>query len=43
MQWITESTTITVVVPNYREIRIKTLQSIIRQSGLLRYLFEVTQ
>lgn len=43
MQRLTESTTITVVVPNYREIRIGTLQSIIRQSGLPRYLFEVTQ
>ncbi len=43
MQQLTESTTITVVVPNYREIRIGTLQSIIRQSGLPRHLFEVTQ
>lgn len=42
MQRLTESTTITVVVPNYRELRIGTLQSIIRQSGLPRHLFETT-
>ncbi|MDV2992406.1 MAG: hypothetical protein N4J56_002060 [Chroococcidiopsis sp. SAG 2025] len=40
MQKRTEDTTITVPVPNYSEIRIKTLQSIIRQSGLPRSLFE---
>jgi predicted RNA binding protein YcfA (HicA-like mRNA interferase family) len=33
-------TTITVPVPLHREIRIGTLQSIIRQSGLARTLFE---
>lgn len=43
MQQLTESTIITVVVPNYRELRIGTLQSIIRQSGLPRHLFEVIQ
>ncbi|MBM3295157.1 MAG: type II toxin-antitoxin system HicA family toxin [Candidatus Aminicenantes bacterium] len=32
--------TITVPVPNYNEIRIGTLQSIIRQSGLPRGEFE---
>ncbi len=41
MQLKTEETTITVPVPNYTEIKIGTLQSIIRQSGLPRYLFEV--
>lgn len=40
MQKRTEDTTITVPVPNYSEIRIGTLQSIIRQSGLPRSLFE---
>ena len=32
--------TITVPVPNHDEVRIGTLQSIIRQSGLPRALFE---
>ncbi|MBI5874717.1 MAG: type II toxin-antitoxin system HicA family toxin [Deltaproteobacteria bacterium] len=32
--------TITVPVPNHHEIRIGTLQSIIRQSGLPKYEFE---
>ena len=41
MQRHTEDSTITVVVPNYAELRIGTLQSIIRQSGLPRALFEV--
>ncbi|MBW4514951.1 MAG: type II toxin-antitoxin system HicA family toxin [Timaviella obliquedivisa GSE-PSE-MK23-08B] len=41
MQKRTEDSTITVPVPNYSEIRIGTLQSIIRQSGLQRALFEV--
>ena len=41
MQQLIESTTITVVVPNCRELRIGTLQSIIRQSRLPRHLFEV--
>lgn len=43
MQKQTEDSTITVPVPNYSEIRIGTLQSIIRQSGLPRSLFEVSQ
>ncbi len=34
---------VTVPVPNYPELRIGTLQSIIRQSGLARYLFEVSE
>ncbi|MDY6802627.1 MAG: type II toxin-antitoxin system HicA family toxin [Cyanobacteriota bacterium] len=41
MQLRTENSTVTVPVPNYKEIRIGTLQSIIRQSGLPRYEFEV--
>lgn len=42
MQKKTQDSTITVPVPNYSEIRIGTLQSIIRQSGLPRSLFEVS-
>ena len=41
MQQRTEEITISVVVPNYAEIRTGTLMSIIRQSGLPRSLFEV--
>lgn len=41
MQARTEGSTITVPVPNYSEIRMGTLQSIIRQSGLQRALFEI--
>ena len=41
MQLKTEETTVTVPVPNYAELKIGTLQSIIRQSGLPRHLFEV--
>ncbi len=37
-----EDSTITVVVPNYTELRTGTLLSIIRQSRLPRSLFEVT-
>lgn len=40
MQQRTDETTITVPVPNYSELRIGTLQSIIRQSGLPRSFFE---
>ncbi len=43
MQKRLPDTTVTVPVPNYPELRIGTLQSIIRQSGLPRYLFEVNQ
>ncbi|MFL6244514.1 MAG: type II toxin-antitoxin system HicA family toxin [Thermoanaerobaculia bacterium] len=41
MQKSTSGSTITVPVPNHKEIRIGTLQSIIRQSQLPRALFEV--
>ncbi len=41
MQKALENTTITVPVPNHSEIRIGTLQSIIRQSGIPRAEFEV--
>jgi predicted RNA binding protein YcfA (HicA-like mRNA interferase family) len=40
MQKQFEETTITVPVPNHSEIRIGTLQSIIRQSGISRSKFE---
>lgn len=40
MQRRTAESTITVPVPNHAELRIGTLQSIIRQSGLPRTLFE---
>ena len=40
MQKRTETSTVTVPVPMHDEIRIGTLQSIIRQSGLPRELFE---
>lgn len=42
MQRRTEDSTITVPIPNYKEIRIGTLQSIIRQSELPRELFEIS-
>ncbi|XHR85099.1 MAG: type II toxin-antitoxin system HicA family toxin [Gloeotrichia echinulata GP01] len=41
MQQTTEDSTITVPVPDYDELRVGTLRSIIRQSGLPRSLFEV--
>jgi predicted RNA binding protein YcfA (HicA-like mRNA interferase family) len=40
MQKKTETSTITVPVPDHKELLIGTLQSIIRQSGLPRRLFE---
>ncbi|HOP30715.1 MAG TPA: type II toxin-antitoxin system HicA family toxin [Spirochaetota bacterium] len=40
MQKQSDNTTITVPVPNHDELRIGTLQSIIRQSGLSRSEFE---
>jgi predicted RNA binding protein YcfA (HicA-like mRNA interferase family) len=40
MQRRLETTTITVPVPDHRELRIGTLLSIIRQSRLPRALFE---
>jgi predicted RNA binding protein YcfA (HicA-like mRNA interferase family) len=41
MQRRVESSTVTVPVPDHRELRIGTLQSIARQSGLPRNLFEM--
>jgi predicted RNA binding protein YcfA (HicA-like mRNA interferase family) len=41
MQKRVGETTITVPVPNHKEIKIGTLQSIIRQSKLSRESFEV--
>jgi len=41
MQTRAENSTITVPVPDHAELRTGTLQSIIRQSGLPRSLFEV--
>jgi predicted RNA binding protein YcfA (HicA-like mRNA interferase family) len=41
MQKRTEDSTITVPVPDHKELRVGTLQSIIRQSQLPRELFEV--
>ncbi|HIK13253.1 MAG TPA: type II toxin-antitoxin system HicA family toxin [Oscillatoriaceae cyanobacterium M33_DOE_052] len=43
MQLRTEESTVTIPVPNYKELKIGTLQSIIRQSGLPRSLFEVDE
>jgi predicted RNA binding protein YcfA (HicA-like mRNA interferase family) len=40
MQKRTETSTITVPVPDHSELRLGTLQAIIRQSGLYRSLFE---
>lgn len=40
MQRATSTGTVTVPVPNHSEIRIGTLQSIIRQSGIQRSEFE---
>jgi predicted RNA binding protein YcfA (HicA-like mRNA interferase family) len=40
MQRKVEGSTVTVPVPDHDEVRIGTLQSIIRQSGLPRTLFE---
>lgn len=41
MQKKTEESTLTVPIPNHKEIKIGTLLSIIRQSKLNRELFEV--
>lgn len=41
MQKKMDNTTITVPVPNHSEVRIGTLQSIIRQSGIARSEFEI--
>jgi predicted RNA binding protein YcfA (HicA-like mRNA interferase family) len=40
MQYRLAESTITVPVPDHGELRIGTLSSIIRQSGLSRHLFE---
>ncbi|MDQ3703120.1 MAG: type II toxin-antitoxin system HicA family toxin [Chloroflexota bacterium] len=40
MQRRTDRSTVTVPVPDHAELRLGTLQSIIRQSGLPRSLFE---
>lgn len=40
MQRRTADSTITVPVPDHKEVRIGTLQSIIRQSGVPKTLFE---
>ena len=40
MQKKIENTTITVPIPNHSEIKIGTLHSIIRQSGIPRFNFE---
>jgi predicted RNA binding protein YcfA (HicA-like mRNA interferase family) len=40
MQRRTPEGTVTVPVPDHRELRVGTLQSIIRQSGLPRTYFE---
>ena len=42
MQKTVDGNTTTVPVPNHRELRVGTLLSIIRQSGLPRILFEET-
>jgi predicted RNA binding protein YcfA (HicA-like mRNA interferase family) len=42
MQRRTENSTITIPVPDHREVKRGTLLSIIRQSGLPRRLFERT-
>ncbi len=41
MQKKTGDSTITIPIPNHKEIRAGTLMSIIRQSGLNRTIFEV--
>lgn len=41
MQRRTDSGTVTVPIPDHSEIRIGTLQSIIRQSGVPRTAFEI--
>lgn len=40
MQKKIDNSTVTVPIPNYSEVKIGTLQSIIRQTGLRRSLFE---
>ena len=40
MQKTEAGSTVTISVPDYKELRIGTLMSVIRQSGLPRSLFE---
>ena len=40
MQRLRDGSTLTVVVPDHREVRVGTLMSIIRQSGVSRRAFE---
>jgi predicted RNA binding protein YcfA (HicA-like mRNA interferase family) len=42
MQKRAEETTLTVIVPDHRELKMGTLLSIIRQSGLGRERFEIS-
>jgi len=42
MQKRERGSTVTVSVPDHHDLRINTLQSIIRQSGLKRNLFEIS-
>ncbi len=42
MQLLQENTTVTVPVPIHKEVKLGTLQSIIRQSRLPRNLFEIS-
>lgn len=41
MQKLLGKSTITVIIPDHKELKISTLQSVIRQSQLSRFLFEV--
>jgi len=41
LQKVADGKTVTVIVPDHKEIKIGTLQSIIRQCSLPRSLFEV--
>jgi predicted RNA binding protein YcfA (HicA-like mRNA interferase family) len=42
MQRIVDGLSTTIPVPDHRELKVGTLQSIIRQSGLPRSLFETS-
>lgn len=41
MQKLFGKSTITVIIPDHKELKIGTLQSVIRQSQLSRFVFEV--
>jgi predicted RNA binding protein YcfA (HicA-like mRNA interferase family) len=43
MQRLVEGSTLTVPVPDHRELRTGTIQSVIRQTRLPRHLFEEAQ